>query len=528
MAKPSIPPYIANPLFYGEFIYICVQYNYLMRRYFSWQGILKPFRTLGWKLTLSYTLVTVVALLVVEIAVLGVGVIILLNSNILPRLAVQALVGTAPQLAPYLDDRVPDVNGLNSWLSAVPMNGFSYTGPSGQNVNYNPGSFTREDGQILILDPHKIVLATLPANGDSPVGQPIDVIGMAEIGPLVDTALTGEENYHHLYAVTKQKKLLVAAPIVDENSTVLGVMVFTGTIIRVDQSFGQIPTLLAGSLLLFTCAAGMAGTVFGLITARGLTRRLRTVTQAADAWSRGNFSVTIPDRSNDELGQMAHHLNRMSQQLENLMQTRQEFATLEERNRLARDLHDSVKQQVFATAMQVGAARELLPDDPSNAEDRLAEAEQLACQAQQELNTLIRELRPAVLENKGLVKALREYLADWTNQTGVKVDLLLQGERILPLEIEQTLYRVTQEALANVTRHSGATDVEVLLTWESTRVILRIVDNGHGFDIHAAEGKGVGLQSMRERVQESGGIFTVESNGSGTRIGVVIAIQKAG
>jgi NarL family two-component system sensor histidine kinase LiaS len=499
-----------------------------MRRFFSRQGILKPFRTLGWKLTLSYTLVTVVTLLVVEIAVLGVTVIILLNSGMLPRLVAQAVVGTAPQLVSYLDDQTPDVNGLNSWLVDISVNGYSFRGPNGWYTEFEPYSLTGKDSQILILDHREIVLVTFPSKADSAVGGPVDISSMVELGPLVDLALSGENNYRRLYTVTNQNKLLVAAPVKAEDGNVLGVMVFTGTLIGMEGNLGQVPALLGGSLLLFTCAAGLVGTVFGLITARGLTRRLRTVTQAADAWSRGNFSVTIPDRSNDELGQMAHHLNRMSQQLENLMQTRQEFATLEERNRLARDLHDSVKQQVFATAMQVGAARELLPDDPSNAEDRLAEAEQLACQAQQELNTLIRELRPAVLENKGLVKALREYLADWTNQTGVQVDLLLQGERILPLEIEQTLYRVTQEALANVTRHSGATDVEVLLTWESTRVILRIVDNGHGFDIHAAEGKGVGLQSMRERVQESGGIFTVESNGSGTRIGVVIAIQKAG
>jgi NarL family two-component system sensor histidine kinase LiaS len=499
-----------------------------MGPFFSWRGILKPFRTLGWKLTLSYTLVTVVALLVVEIAVLAAVVIILFNSNILPRLAAQALVGTAPQLVPYLDDQTPDVNGLNSWLKAVPVYGFSYTGAKGENVNYTPDSFTRGDSHIYILDSHKIILAALPSNLDSSVGQLLDMTGMTELGPLVDASLSGEANYRRLYAVTKQKKLLVAVPVMADDGKVLGVMVFTGTLIQLEKSFGQVPVLLGGSLLLFTCAAGMVGTVFGLITARGLTRRLRTVTQAADAWSRGDFSVTIADRSNDELGQMARHLNRMSQQLENLMHTRQEFAMLEERNRLARDLHDSVKQQVFATAMQVGAARELLPDNPTSAEDCLADAEQLARQAQQELNTLIRELRPAVLKNKGLVKALREYLADWKKQTGVQVNLRLQGERTIPLGIEQVLYRVIQEALANVTRHSGATDVDVILTWESTRVILRILDNGHGFDLPTAEGKGVGLQSMRERVQESGGIFTVKSNENGTRIEVVIPIQKAG
>ena len=499
-----------------------------MRRFFSKQGILKPFYTLGWKLTLSYTLVTVVALLVVEIAVLVLAVIVLFNSNIIPRLVAQSLVEAAPQLVPYLDEQTPDVNGLNSWLAAISSNGVSNTGSGGQDIGFDPDLFSEGDSQILILDPHKTILAVLPSNQGSSVGQLFVETGMAELGPLVDVALSGEDNYHRLYKVTKQKKLLVAAPVKAEDGEVLGVMVFSGTLFRLEQSYGQVPALLAGSLLLFTCAAGTVGTVFGLITARGLTRRLRVVTQSADAWSRGDFSVTIADRSNDELGQMALHLNRMSQQLENLLHTRQELATLEERNRLARDLHDSVKQQVFATAMQIGAARELLPENPTGAGDHLVEAEQLARQAQQELNTLIRELRPAVLENKGLVKALREYLADWSKQTGVQVDLRLLGERILPLGIEQTLYRVVQEALANVTRHSGATGVEVHLTWESSRVILRIVDNGHGFDLPAAEGKGVGLQSMRERVQESGGMFTVESNTSGTQIEAVIPIQKAG
>jgi len=180
---------------------------------------------------------------------------------------------------------------------------------------------------------------------------------------------------------------------------VLGVMIFTGTLFRLERSFGQVPALLSGSILLFTCAAATVGTIFGLVTARGLTRRLQVVTQTADAWSRGDFSTAIPDRSNDELGRLAQRLNRISQQLENHLHTRQELAALEERNRLARDLHDGVKQQVFAAAMQIGAARELLSDDPAGSEDRLVEAEQLARQAQQELSTLIRELRPADLEN---------------------------------------------------------------------------------------------------------------------------------
>jgi two-component system, NarL family, sensor histidine kinase LiaS len=499
-----------------------------MRRFFSWQGILKPFRTLGWKLTLSYTLVTVVALLVVEIAVLGVVVIVLFNSNILPSLAAQAVFGTASQVAPYLEEQPPDMVGLHNWLDKISVSGYSYLDSTGDYVEFKSDTFTGKDGQILILDPQKNLLAAFPSSTSFPIGEPVDISSKAELGPLLDLALSGEDNYHELYRVSSKRMLLVAVPVKSKDGKVLGAMVFTGTLVSLERSFGQIPAFFGGSLLLFTAAAGIVGTVFGLVTARGLTRRLRKVTQAADAWSRGDFSVTIADRSNDELGQMARRLNRMSQQLENLLHTRQELATLEERNRLARDLHDSVKQQVFATAMQVGAARELLPGDPTQAKNRLSDAEQLARQAQQELSSLIRELRPVALENKGLVVALRELLAEWSKQTGVQAELRLQGERTLPLGIEQTLYRVVQEALANVIRHSGAARADVRLTWESNRVNLSIRDNGHGFDLDTAAGQGVGLQSMRERVQESGGTFTVDSNTSGTQIEAVIPLPKTG
>jgi NarL family two-component system sensor histidine kinase LiaS len=147
--------------------------------------------------------------------------------------------------------------------------------------------------------------------------------------------------------------------------------------------------LLVGiSLILFTIAAGLVGTVFGYFTARGLTKRLRTLSRAADSWSKGSFSIIVQDRSEDELGQLAQHLNQMAEHLQNLLQTRQELATLDERNRLARELHDSVKQQVFATSMQVGAARASIDQDPQAAQAHLAEAEQLSRQAQKELTTL--------------------------------------------------------------------------------------------------------------------------------------------
>src|SRR5439155_12671858 len=115
----------------------------------------------------------------------------------------------------------------------------------------------------------------------------------------------------------------------------------------------------------------------------------------------------------------------------------------EERNRLARDLHDSVKQQVFAVSMQIGATKVLLKRDVDAAEVRLNEAEKLVRQAQQELTSLIRELRPVALEGKGLVAALRELATSWAQQTGIVANLRVegaedsQGTQTLALSVEE-------------------------------------------------------------------------------------------
>jgi NarL family two-component system sensor histidine kinase LiaS len=202
-----------------------------------------------------------------------------------------------------------------------------------------------------------------------------------------------------------------------------------------------------------------------------------------------------------------------------LLQARQKLATLEERNRLARDLHDSVKQQIFAVAMQIGATKVLLKRDVDAAEVRLNEAQKLVNQAQQELTSLIRELRPVALEGKGLVAALRELATQWTQQTDIVANLRAEGKQTLPLTLEEGLFRVAQEALANVARHSKATLVQIILTTTGDTVTLSVADNGQGFDTARSEHPGVGLLSMQERMRALGGDVEVESTpGKGTRI----------
>lgn len=196
----------------------------------------------------------------------------------------------------------------------------------------------------------------------------------------------------------------------------------------------------------------------------------------------------------------------------------QDLAVADERNRLARELHDSVKQQVFATIMQLGAARVLLDRDPSAAHAHLLEAEQLAQQSGAELSLLIHELRPMALGEKGLVAAIQAYAADWSRQSNIAADVRVRGECVLAPDVEHALLRVTQEALANVARHSQASAVTVDLDLAADAVTLTIGDNGRGFDTRAAA-RGVGLASMRERLEALGGRLRVESSpGAGTTI----------
>jgi signal transduction histidine kinase len=290
---------------------------------------------------------------------------------------------------------------------------------------------------------------------------------------------------------------------------------------------GDMAPILGVSLLFFTLVAVLAGTVYGFLAARGPVHRLNRLAEATLAWSQGNFSVSVDDPSGDELGQLARRLNDMARQLQHLLETRRELAVVEERNRLARDLHDSAKQQAFAAAAQVSAARALLERDPEAAETHIDEAERLIHGLRQELTGLVQELSPSALEGGGLAPAVREYSADWPPQSGIVPEVRVQGERSLPLEIEQSVFRIMQEALANVARHSRASSVEIALVYANNAVTLSVTDDGRGFDV-GAKRSGFGLSSMQERAEALGGHLTVQSApGKGTSVSCTVPIGDA-
>ncbi len=478
---------------------------------------------LRWKLTLSYTLVTAGAILLIEIGLLAAAAFLLTRADALPRLLTPLLSDAATELAPALETAPPDRAALENWLKTLVEEGrLTRSSQQGLKINLNPASLR----WAVVTDAQGKSVAAYP---QPPCGRstPLAACLPAEALGLTVRALAGERNSSAL-SFANNEGLYLAVPIANAAGHTVGALLLR---ITWPASLRQWPREVVNTLLpsaaIITLFAALIGTLFGFLTARGLTHRLTALSEAADAWSRGDFSAQVRDPSPDELGALARRLNRMAEQLENLVHSRQALAALEERNRLARDLHDAVKQQVFAAGMQLAAARRLLPQQPQEAQAAVTQADALIRQAQQELTALIRELRPAALQDKGLAAALREHLETWARQTGIAADFRVQHEQRLPLETAQALLRVAQEALANAAKHSEAQQVRIRLAWGNGAVRLTVEDDGQGFEPAAARGRGLGLTSMAERVERLGGRLEITARpGQGTRVEAVVPVKK--
>ena len=474
----------------------------------------RPFRQLRGKLTLSYTLTSVVTFLCIEL--IFIAIVLWYASFNIAGIILNDLQNLTPQVAPYFLHNPPDHEELTAGLQVIGTT-FPSSGPPGQSRTLIFLTIVNTQGQVL---------ASLGSHA-----QPVNTSIQSQLSPQSRANLqavlhdskgtTGEVNQD------ADGVLVVEAPVVSKAGNLQGVLILKTAKPDILQLLKDFLQLIIVTGIIVTIIAAISGTVFGYLTARGITRRLKRLSTAADRWGNGDFTAFAHDTSQDELGQMSRQLNGMAEQLQNLLQTRQELATLEERNRLARDLHDSVKQQIFAVVMQIGATKILLKRDVHAAEVRLNEAEKLVKQAQQELTSLIRELRPAALEGKGLVAALRELTTGWAQQTDIVANLRVEGTHTLSLAVEEALFRIAQEALSNVARHSKATLVQMVLTTTEDTVTLTVRDNGQGFDTNRQGSPGVGLLSMRERAKALGGDVQVESTpGKGT--GIVVHCPRLG
>jgi signal transduction histidine kinase len=302
-----------------------------------------------------------------------------------------------------------------------------------------------------------------------------------------------------------------------------------------------------GAERLWACGLAAAlACLLGWAAARlSLLPRLWHAVEVSQAWLRGDLSLRIEDHAEDELGILADQSDQLVQQLahdeQDLAELRQREArlsdqvralsVLEERNRLARELHDGVKQHLFSLSMTASALQDRQQADPNCMAPDLAEMigqiKLTAQTAQREMTLLIEGLRPASLQEHGLGQALNDYCLLFGAREHLLIYLDAQGsDNLLSPSVAEALYIITQEALANVARHARATRIDVKLRVIPEQVTLTVRDNGAGFD-QSQPRQGLGVSNMHERLLALGGRLTIRSEmGHGTLVTAEIGLAR--
>jgi len=212
-----------------------------------------------------------------------------------------------------------------------------------------------------------------------------------------------------------------------------------------------------------------------------------------------------------------------------LYERSRELSVLQERSRLARELHDAVTQKLFSIRAHARAAAVLAARDPADLPRVKSEIDvvgTLGAEAHAELRAVIDGLAPPDLEAAGLAGSMRSYVVLAGRAYGVPVVFTAADLPALGTPVEAALYRVGQEALHNALRHAGAGSVRVALSRAGRRAVLEVADDGHGFAPEMPSG-GLGLASMRERAAAAGGALTVRSGPAGTQVRMTVPIKPA-
>lgn len=474
------------------------------------------FRRLQWKLTLSYAVVTISTVIVLAALLVGIATYTESQANSRVQNSFYWSKTAFQDNIPFL---LEDPKTLQSWVEKVQAEGFTWNDFQSYTARESldhANTLVEGSEPIYVLDMDLNLIAAAPLDDPSRLGKPFksriyNGFGMESI---IEAALVGDKNYYAQSFTQPDGKHIVAFPLrKTDDDPVVAIVIYTlkPVAFATPINLSLYTTFFIVITMIMLLVTPPVGAVFGWLASRGLRKRLVNLSASAKAWSKGDFSSTPRDNSADEIGELTRNLNNMAEQLQALLHTRDELARVEERNRLARDLHDTVKQQTYAARMQLTAAKNLLGSDLTAAMGHIDTALQLNRETQQELKLIIDELRPAALEGKGLAQALKDYADRWQEHTGIQVTMTISGERSLPLNVEQALYRVLQEALSNIARHAEADSVRLSLSMSPEKVALFVADNGRGFDVNAVSANSYGLTGMQGRLSEVGGTLKVDS-----------------
>jgi signal transduction histidine kinase len=502
------------------------------------------------KMTASYVVVTAAAVLLVEVVAIG-----LLVPSAVSASDLQARVqSTAGRIA---------TESGNLWTKQ----GFAPTGPDFPNgagvADPRPGTAEADDAGGIVVD--RTTGGYVRGQAAVPVGLLVDRSGMVlassypaqfPVGsrpqlpydPATDfknhgTASTdgGQVTWAVLPVLVSTPPVKSSNPAASAQATASpsghapvppGQQVVGSVYVQVasDASVGGTrdigPSVRIGLLVLLLLLP--VGAAFGFLSTRRTVSRVRRLEATTARVAGGDLDQRVDVSGRDELGGLESGFNTMAEQLQESIEAERQLsgsaARADERTRIARELHDSVSQDVFSLSILAGGLRKALPET-SILRPEVDAMERTSRRALREMQALLLELRPVAVDDIGLSDALTELCVAYRSRLGIDV-----RPDIGPLEttvaVEHGVLRVTQEALANAIKHADPTAITVSVQQSDGCVRVKVHDDGVGFDpVHSVDGKslGLGLESMRQRVAELAGQIAVESvPGGGTTVTVEI------
>src|SRR5699024_1469540 len=267
----------------------------------------------------------------------------------------------------------------------------------------------------------------------------------------------------------------------------------------------------------------MIGAITGIFVGLNWNKRLHSIDRQRDELVKGQ-KVTIYDAPEKEFIQIQTNIRQLREKLNKQTEHKQRQATerdnerertlqeveIQERNRIARALHDSGSQQLFAASMMRTAINESTPPEDQTIQQKLTMVEKMINQSQLEMRALLLHLRPVALKGKSLIDGINELLGELTQKVPIEVEWKVETLH-LDKGIEDHLFRILQESISNTLRHAKALTIHVMLIERDNIVILRVVDDGVGFDMEKTHTSSYGLQNMKERAHEVGGTFKIVS-----------------
>jgi signal transduction histidine kinase len=380
----------------------------------------------------------------------------------------------------------------------------------------------------LLLSTGGDVLATsYPAR--YPIGS--QALGLLPYGP--KSLIAGENG--QISDVSNGQVAWVVLPVVQVSGKPLGSIKNFNAYVYVQapvqaQTIGSLaaaePLLVPGLIVLLLAVP--VGTLFGLLTTRGVVRRLRRLAGTTATFAEGDFAQRVVEGPRDEVGRLESNFNEMASRLEAAVARErllaEKSARLAERSRISRELHDSISQDLFSLSLLAGGLEKALPaDSPVRREvETLAETVQ---STNREMRALLLELRPTTLDEKGLVPALQELASNYSVRLGIRVEAELEPVEMAPAA-ELAALRIAQEGLANAIKHAHATTIGLGLRRRGAVAEITVSDDGQGF-VADGNGQGLGLRLMRERVDELGGSLHIDSReGVGTTVSATLPVAS--